>query len=844
MALSGKKTPLKNMDIKTAFQMSSARKRKASSPKSSEIDAKNVKLCCKETEIAENDLEVKPEVLLESVENAECKENKHLNVAKDEISSNINKNKSSSGNSKNLQDVKRLENSKNSDSSEDVISEDNAKTESVKSSEVFNSNSISIKDEMANEDDKIENESKTVIDCKHEVLSASNSAEVKKEVSNNVKSKKRKLALKTNNENPQNINNRQESSDDFAICDGNSSTDNADSSEVFNSNNVSIDEEILNHEDKTEDDIEIVKDCECASTHVVEVKEKSSSATKVKKRKRMTPEEAKKKAEEREQKQIEQQMKREELEAKRRERQLEKEKKFKERQMRKQLEEQERKERERLKQEKKEQEEKEKLQKLKEKEEKNKMRQMMLEMKLEEKKKKEEMRLKREEELKKAEEEKRKAKLEKEQKEKEKNERAKAVFAKFFLKGDSHSSPPVSQALGKEGAFRPFEVSGHMILAPVVPQAAQERFDKDRLDHFLQFQDGKELYLQILKSGSYHDVRRRKRERKLKTCEADVILDKSEEAHLTMTAKLLQFSENVRPPYWGTWRKKSKNVRPRHPFGEDSSLDYTVDSDEEWDEGGPGESLSGTEAEDESEDDYEVDNDFFVPHGYLSAEEEKEDDGEVVNDPEKQKALLKIKLQEFEMERKKKTTELKPIILGCFIENKSDGQESSICKFLEPYAAVIISDTPIPTTFSIKHSEAELKQQSNASERSSPTTFSSVSSKKNVPEEAMPHLIRLVHGNTKKRSTLVQEFQDYWSQYCNQNTADQKVEGNLNPSESAVPDPNTDCDMKNRDEISEAQISNSNRISKAQLSRMIRNIATYGKCLNPPMKKFCWQVLD
>lgn len=34
-------------------------------------------------------------------------------------------------------------------------------------------------------------------------------------------------------------------------------------------------------------------------------------------------------------------------------------------------------------------------------------------------------------------------------------------------------------------------------------------------------------------------------------------------------AKLLQFHENRRPPYWGTWRKKSKFVRPRAPLNQD-----------------------------------------------------------------------------------------------------------------------------------------------------------------------------------------------------------------------------------------------------------------------------------
>ena len=36
-----------------------------------------------------------------------------------------------------------------------------------------------------------------------------------------------------------------------------------------------------------------------------------------------------------------------------------------------------------------------------------------------------------------------------------------------------------------------------------------------------------------------------------------------------MRAKLLQFEENRRHPYWGTWRKKSQHIRPRAPFNQD-----------------------------------------------------------------------------------------------------------------------------------------------------------------------------------------------------------------------------------------------------------------------------------
>lgn len=47
----------------------------------------------------------------------------------------------------------------------------------------------------------------------------------------------------------------------------------------------------------------------------------------------------------------------------------------------------------------------------------------------------------------------------------------------------------------------------------------------------------------------------------LMNCEATVIEK--------LRPKLLSFHENRRPPYWGTWRKKSSSIKPRTPFGQD-----------------------------------------------------------------------------------------------------------------------------------------------------------------------------------------------------------------------------------------------------------------------------------
>lgn len=41
--------------------------------------------------------------------------------------------------------------------------------------------------------------------------------------------------------------------------------------------------------------------------------------------------------------------------------------------------------------------------------------------------------------------------------------------------------------------------------------------------------------------------------------------------------KLLQFRENVRPSYYGTWRQEAGEVSGRRPFGSAPKIDYDYD---------------------------------------------------------------------------------------------------------------------------------------------------------------------------------------------------------------------------------------------------------------------------
>ncbi|XP_050381216.1 chromatin assembly factor 1 subunit FAS1 [Argentina anserina] len=95
--------------------------------------------------------------------------------------------------------------------------------------------------------------------------------------------------------------------------------------------------------------------------------------------------------------------------------------------------------------------------------------------------------------------------------------------------------------------------------------------------------------------------------------------------------QLLQFYKSHRPAFYGIWSKKSHVVGPCHPLRKDPDLDYDIDSDADWEEEDPGESLSDCDKEEEGEsleegcskadDEDESEDGFFVPDGYLSENE-------------------------------------------------------------------------------------------------------------------------------------------------------------------------------------------------------------------------------
>ncbi|XP_076051964.1 uncharacterized protein LOC143031691 [Oratosquilla oratoria] len=460
-----------------------------------------------------------------------------------------------------------------------------------------------------------------------------------------------------------------------------------------------------------------------------------------------------------------QQMREADKQKKREEREKLRKKKEEEKLEEKKKKEAERNERERVKKEREEE-------KMRQKEEKQKKKQEEQEMKVKEKQKKEEVKRQAEEE------------------EKRKKNRLSEKFTSFFVK--KPDAAPVEE-IKTQGPFMQFRVKENMRIAPRVRSKLSEE-QYTILDSVLEgTYSKKDTYINLLRikqhapKGSGRTWPNEEKrdddycevidDEDMDEGEEDMIVEEVENENKpssNVKAKLLQFCENQRPAYWGTWRKKTTKVNARKPFNKDEDLfDYEYDSDDDWEEEEAGESLSDSEGEDKEEEEvdnqYEVDNDFFVPHGYLSDDEGKDEDSEGEDEKNKdkdeirEKERLKVKQAEFEEEMKKKTKQKKPRVFGClWVDDKVNPAYEQLLKILNPYRVGMCVDnsTPIRTSFSreLPKDIKESKPEDVVDDRQ--TTVRKFVKK--FPEEAIKPLIQLIHGNRHGKQFLIREFGMYW----------------------------------------------------------------------------------
>lgn len=410
------------------------------------------------------------------------------------------------------------------------------------------------------------------------------------------------------------------------------------------------------------------------------------------------------------------------------------------------------------KQKKKEDKQRELEQKQKEKELKEEQKQKEKELKEEQKRKeREEKELKRKEE-----EQKRKDKEMEKQREEEKKQKAAAAFANFFVPKKSDNQCPSEDKKSElhSSIFMAFEVKSDMKLPPSRRLPLSEK-QREILDNYLNVQSDSVTYLKDLKSGKnigrcpktwpYEDVADDDADDDVEIVEEEtknVGENISEDIQPTkVRAKFLKFHENRRPAYFGTWRKKSKFIRPRKPLAEDTdTFNYEEDSGDDWEEEEQGESLTGSddEADKENEDekdDYEVDNEFFVPHGHLSDDEVDDEENKRMS-PESMKQKLKLLKDEFDLDMKSKTHKLKPKAIGCIWYKKDGGNvDEAIHKYLQPLAILCRGNIEIKSRNHIF--SLQIKQ------------------KKPLNPEVIPLFIKFIHGSDERKKHVFQKFKSY-----------------------------------------------------------------------------------
>lgn len=158
----------------------------------------------------------------------------------------------------------------------------------------------------------------------------------------------------------------------------------------------------------------------------------------------------------------------------------------------------------------------------------------------------------------------------------------------------------------------------------------------------------------------------------------------SESSSTRLDLKYFHFGQSLRPPYYGTWSKRSLVVGPLEPLARDVALvDYEMDSDEEWDVEGGDEVCSNDERSAEEMEAQENDG-FFVPAGHLSADEMGDSDEGAQNDDAKTRfenwylALSRARLRK-----------LVPKCVGCCWQGSAEYE--AVRDHLEPFRTWLIT---------------------------------------------------------------------------------------------------------------------------------------------------------
>ncbi|CAF3262241.1 unnamed protein product, partial [Rotaria sp. Silwood2] len=164
-----------------------------------------------------------------------------------------------------------------------------------------------------------------------------------------------------------------------------------------------------------------------------------------------------------------------------------------------------------------------------------------------------------------------------------------------------------------------------------------------------------------------------------------------------LKTRYIHFPEKYfnRPPYYGTFKKALNiNVNPLQPNASIDNVDYTVDSEGEWEElCKDGEELR-SDADDLSDSetmDSESDTDsFIVPHGHLSDDELNEDEQQQSTSTKQAREAAKTHVWDKKVARLNQQRELKPLF-GCIYDPTLDEKTKfELSNYLHPFQRILV----------------------------------------------------------------------------------------------------------------------------------------------------------
>ena len=331
----------------------------------------------------------------------------------------------------------------------------------------------------------------------------------------------------------------------------------------------------------------------------------------------------------------------------------------------------------------------EKARKLKEKE-------IEKEKKLKEKQEKKEslIRAKEEERKKKEEEKEKEIELKKEQMKKQK-----AKMMSFFVKNNKQSSQHTVNEDNKQSFF---SSTIHLSRSDL----KHEGFDEDDFRKQIDSQSSKSTFRFSSLSCSAIQSRTRKTKKvpiSVMMTTSSSTLQQSYSEHRTIFVnnklKFLFFKEDFRPPYRGTWGKKSTVVTGKTPFAKDDFLDYDIDSEAEWEE----EAEDGEDVDDDNKSETADVDEEGNTREYNYQDDWLMEDGEFQGDVDQDEFASQMRKKKEEEKKKHKA----PVNL-CFIspllgglppsanDMKVEGMNFDEAKsFFQDYDTKILDQTPI-----------------------------------------------------------------------------------------------------------------------------------------------------